>query len=175
MARDSQRSKVYAGEQMVRTILNHASLQGHVTVESHGSHLTVFPDRRFGQVQDVQSYVDRVLSLNWVRATWEQAYIPVKVRTRQGQAKAHYEPWNSTIALPPFEHGRAWALREIVVLHELAHHLSRGHGHDEIFAGTFVALVEEIIGSEVALLLRTGILEQGARVQPFHIRTSIGA
>ena len=47
----------------------------------------------------------------------------VEVRARKGGREAHYEPVVMQICVPPAEVGGAWALRGLVVIHELAHHL----------------------------------------------------
>jgi putative metallohydrolase (TIGR04338 family) len=80
-------------------------------------------------------------------------------------SRAHYER-PGTIAVPPA--GR-WAMRELVLCHELAHHLtfhSAGGGHDpghgRAFVDTYVSLVGLVIGAEVGLLLRAGLDQAGA-------------
>ncbi|MGY2063581.1 TIGR04338 family metallohydrolase, partial [Nocardia gipuzkoensis] len=93
------------------------------TVELHGSQITLPIERRFASVESVQNYADRVLALNWVRAQWDRAAAPVTVRSRAGTTAAHYESDRAVLAVPLHTRGSAWALRELVVLHELAHHL----------------------------------------------------
>lgn len=96
---------------------------GAVTV--FGSRWVLEPEVVFARVDDAQRYVDRVLAHLHARG-WhetEAALTPVTVRERRGARKAHYEQHKHTIAIPGHEHGGAWALRESVVLHELAHHL----------------------------------------------------
>ncbi|MFD3706521.1 TIGR04338 family metallohydrolase [Nocardia sp. NPDC058658] len=156
--RDSQRAKVYDGEQLVRGVFDRAEEFGHRTVDIYGSQLTLPVERRFASVESVQSYVDKVLALNWVRAHWERAAVPVRVRARGGAAAAHYEPANAVLAVPLHTGSTAWALRELVVLHELAHHLSPDSAeapHGPEFCTRYVELVDGIIGPEAALLIRT--------------------
>ncbi|MGJ3508367.1 DUF2786 domain-containing protein [Enemella sp. A6] len=57
---------------------------------------------------------------------------PVSVRARRGATKAEYV--DGEIRVPPLDIGGAWAMRGLVVMHELAHHLAHtagdppGHG-----------------------------------------------
>lgn len=87
----------------------------------------------------------------------------VTVRVRKGQTKAHYEPEHQIIAIPM---DSAWAARESVVLHELAHHiLMSGNAasaaamiqapHGAQFTSTMCVLAECVLGHEAALMLRT--------------------
>lgn len=77
---------------------------------------------------------------------------PVAVRSRKGQRIAHYESFPPTIAVP--ENGSRWALRELVVLHELAHHYSKGAAHSPVFVSTMTTLLGLVMGPEMALLSR---------------------
>ncbi|MGW5387756.1 TIGR04338 family metallohydrolase [Nocardia sp. NPDC003963] len=167
--RDSQRAKVYDAEQLVRSIFDRAAEFGQRTVEVHGSRLTLPVERKFASVDSVQRYCDRVLGLDWVRARWTSAKIPVRVRSRAGNIAAHYEAADAVLAVPLHRgDSAAWALRELVVLHELAHHLAPDPAaeaaHGTRFCGRYVDLVEGVIGPEAALLLRINLHDCGARV-----------
>ncbi|MFC9996552.1 TIGR04338 family metallohydrolase [Nocardia sp. NPDC127526] len=175
--RDSQRSRVYDAEQLVRRMFDRADEFGARTIEMHGSNLTLPIERRFGSVESVQTYVDRVLALNWVRAHWDRAAEPVTVRARAGAEAAHYEVEGAVLAVPlrsvnrpdSVVHRRnAWALRELVILHELAHHLeparSETAAHGPEFCARYLDLVDGIIGPEAALLLRTTMYSCGVRI-----------
>lgn len=121
--RDTRRTAVYEAESIVRKMLDRADERGLRTVEVAGSHVTLPVERRFASIASVQDYIDAVLALDWVRTRWERAAVPVRVRARAGNAAAHYERDCATIALPEHRVNTAWAFREMVVLHELAHHL----------------------------------------------------
>ena len=132
---------------------------GTPTVDFFGSTLTLPPERRFADLASVQRWIDTVLALGAVRERWPGTP-PCAVRPRRGTARAHYVP-PGEIAVPVSER---WALREMVLCHELAHHLAwhdcgvgadaPAHGHD--FVETYVSLVDIVVGPEVALLLRAG-------------------
>ncbi len=163
--RDAQRGRVYAAEgQLARMIDVRVD---YPTIQLFGSEVVVPDDRKFGDLDSVQRYVDAVLGLNWVQARWpEAAARPVSVRARRGAQKAHYEPGTATIALPPFELGGRWGLRELVVLHELAHHVTMGSGavHGPEFVSALLVLVDELVGPEAEFLLRTTYLENGVTI-----------
>ena len=176
MSRDVQRAKVYAAEAFVRTMFDRAAERGDPVVEFFGTRLTLPPEARFGSVGSVQNYVDDVLAHPAVRARWP-AVTPLRVRARRGATAAHYErvggqersdPGNrhgdtATIAVP--EDRSAWALRELVVLHEVAHHLCGGGGpaHGPDFVATFCALAETVMGAEAGHVLRVVYAKEGVR------------
>ena len=148
--RDSQRSKVYHSENILRTMLDNSRDNPMLTIE--GITLTLPPEGKFSRVEDVQRYVDRVTNMPSVVAEFDKSR-RVTVRSRKGQRVAHYEPPNSIIAVP--ENGTRWALREVVILHELAHHYSRAlppHGPE--FVSTLITLLGLVMGPEVGLLAR---------------------
>ena len=163
MARDSQRSKVYAAEEFVQTMFDRADSRGNRTLEFFGTNVTLPPEARFGTVAAVQRYVDEVLAHPAVRDRWP-GLAPVSVRGRRGQRAAHYEwsPDAATIAVPGRETN--WALRELVVLHELAHHVNQAdppHGPD--FVATFCELASAVMGAELGYVLRMVYAKEGVR------------
>ena len=160
-ARDTQRARVYAAESQLARIVDARGT--YPTLDLFGSRVAVPDDRKFGDVDSVRRYLAAVLALNWVRARWPNASRPLTVRPRRGAAGAHYEGETATIAVPPFEVAGRWGLRELVVLHELAHHLESGTPppHGPAFVTTMLALVEELVGPEAEFLLRTAYLENG--------------
>ena len=150
--RDSQRERVYQAEFMLRGIYETIAATGNPVVELDGIQLTMPPEARFGSVESVQSYCDRVLALiDDGRPEWASP-APVSVRERRGTAKAHYE-WSfsggGVIAVPVV--GSRWAMREIVVLHELSHHLAPGAKHGPGFVTVMNDLLGRVMGPEVAL------------------------
>ena len=168
MSRDTQKSPAYHAEFMLRSLMDNAYEAP--TLDFFGSTLTLPQERKFGNVENVQAYVDRVLSLNWVRATWPTASDQVRVRERKGQHVAHYSPGSCEIAVPVLT---TWALREVVVLHEIAHHLTPADpGHGPEFTGVVRALLTEIIGPEVGLVFTWLLDNHGARVDNVLVRNA---
>jgi putative metallohydrolase (TIGR04338 family) len=161
--RDTQRSKVYAAEQFVRTLFERAAEHGNRTVEFFGTNLTLPPEARFASVESVQRYVDDVLALGAVRARWPDA-TPLATRPRRGVTAAHYERDDEAAAIAVPDRGTTWALRELVVLHEIAHHLCDAEPpHGPEFTATFCELAEAVMGPEVAHVLRVVYAKEGVR------------
>lgn len=157
--RDSQRAKVYAAEEFVRTLFDRATEHGNGAIDFFGTALTLPPEARFGSVESVRRYVEEVLALPAVRERWPGAGA-VAVRARRGLTAAHYESDPATIAVP--ERHTTWALRELVVLHEIAHHLAGdGAAHGREFVGTMVDLAGSVMGPEVGHVLRVVYAKEG--------------
>jgi putative metallohydrolase (TIGR04338 family) len=155
--RDTQRAKVYAAEEFVRTLFDRAAEHGNNVVEFFGTQLTLPPEGRFATVTAVQRYVDEVLA----HVGADRA---LTVRARRGVTAAHYERSDdgATIAVP--DHRSTWALRELVVLHEIAHHLSEAEPpHGPEFVAAFCELAEAVMGPEVAHVLRVVYAKEGVR------------
>lgn len=160
---------VYAVEGQVAAVLDRAR-SGSGSVDFFGSQLTVPVERRFADTRSLQRWVDGVLALSAVRERCAEAPA-CEVVARRGQRAAHYVP-PGVIAVPMRER---WALRELVLCHELAHHLvwhkhvAAGRraalqpSHGEQFRAAHAWLVDEVIGAEVGLLLRAGWSEAGLR------------
>ena len=152
--RDTTKGNAYAAEFRFRRWLDVAD----PCVTVFGSTWCPEAEVKFGSVESVQHYANRVLQhIDEPR--------PITVRERRGQTKAHYEGWTSTIALPPHRIGGTWALRETVVLHEIAHHLSISDpGHGEDFARQFVRLHDDLGYPVRATLLRIALNEEGLTI-----------
>ncbi|MFV0495863.1 TIGR04338 family metallohydrolase [Mycobacterium sp.] len=162
--RDAQRAKVYAAEAFVRTVFNRAAEHGMRSVEFFGTQLTLPPEGRFASVESVRRYVDDVLALPMVCRQWPGT-APLRVRARRGATAAHYEYRDGvgTIAVPDRD-AAGWALRELVVLHELAHHLCSvlpPHGPD--FVSTMCTLTALVMGPEAGYVLRVVYAKEGVR------------
>lgn len=150
----SETKRVYEGEHMLTDMLTEANrLDGIKTVRlPHGISVVLPVERMFASIETIQMYVDRVLGLTEVREAYpERASCPCAVRARKGDTKAHYQRSTATIAIPYGKDLRDWAMRETVVLHELAHHLSSGHDHDVMFRRAQVLLLNICMGAEVGL------------------------
>jgi len=158
--RDSQRAKVYAAEEFVRTLFDRAAQHGTGSIDFFGTALTLPPEARFGDVASVRRYVDDVLALPAVRQRWPGVSAPA-VRARRGLTAAHYDPSApATIAVP--DRHTTWALRELVVLHEIAHHLAGGGApHGPEFVTTMAELAGWVMGPEVTHVLRVVYSKEG--------------
>lgn len=163
--RDRQRAKVYDAENLVHRIFDRSA--EFPVVEVAGSRLTLPVERHFATLESVQAYVDAVLGSAAVRARWPRAHVPVAVRERSGQQQADYQRLTAILAVPLHAGNRAWALRELVILHELAHHLADADDeepHGPAFTERLIALTGEIVGEEAGFLLRTTMWDNGVRI-----------
>ncbi|MDX3260758.1 TIGR04338 family metallohydrolase [Streptomyces sp. MI02-2A] len=159
---DFQKRAVYDSEYFLRDTMTSLAQVDVPTFDFYGSSLLVPLERKFGDLEGVQRYVNSILALNWVRAMWpEKSILPVKVRARRGTRFAHYE-FPGVIAVPPHNGGISWAMREIVILHELSHHFARDQ-HGPKFASTFLHMVKELMGPEVGLILTDAYTRNGVQ------------
>lgn len=153
------RTKVYAAEDQFSTVMNRGG-----RVDFFGSQIDIPIQRRFGDIDSVRAYVESVIGL--MKDTYPNLS-PPHIRARRGSTRAHYEFDTHTIAIPVSDQ---WALRETVVLHECAHHLtmlkcgSQVPSHGSEFVNSMLELVSRILGEGPALLLRTGYQELGVPV-----------
>lgn len=148
--RDYQRQRVYDAEHVLGQFFTRAVESDNPVVTVQGITLTLPPEGRFGSVESIQGYVNRVLTHPAVKAQYPWVAPNVTVRRRKGTTAAHYSRMGQEIAIPDETN---WALRELVVLHEIAHHLAPG-AHGPRYTNTYLGLLEVIMGPEVALVLR---------------------
>jgi putative metallohydrolase (TIGR04338 family) len=162
--RDSQRSRVYAAEEFVRTLFDRAAEHGSGSVEFFGTQLTLPPEARFGSLDAVQRYIDAVLALPALRKLWRDVE-PLRVRARRASTAAHYENRDGAGVIAVPDHVDAdWALRELVVLHEIAHHLCHEQPpHGSQYVTTLCTLAELVMGPEVGHVLRVVYAKEGVR------------
>lgn len=140
-------------------LFDRAAGQSSRVVDFFGTAITLPPEARFGSVDSVQRYVDDVMALPAVARRWPAG--PVRVRARRSATAAHYES-GGVIAVPE---GPRWALRELVVLHEMAHHLGDADGaaHGPEFVATFCELAAAVMGPEAGHVLRVVYAKEGVR------------
>ena len=111
-------------------------------------------------LKECQQFVDKVLARKYVQANYPW-HLPIVVHDGRGRrnACATFRHWNYAILLPK------WARNEFVILHEIAHHISRGDGHGPQFATCLLDLVRNVMGKEEAELLQAGFALHGVKVQ----------
>jgi putative metallohydrolase (TIGR04338 family) len=132
MSKDTK--KVYSAEDALQKWLRAALEEdGSISIDDH-----VYkpePEVKFGNVDSVRPYVNQVVKLLGLK--------PIVVVKRQGAAKATYR-WGE-IRIPDYTIGGHWALTEMVVLHEIAHHIAQGsHEHGKDFRTAFVQLLKDV-------------------------------
>ena len=150
---DSQRQRVYDAEDAWALLLD-AARRGAPRATVAGSSVLLPAERLFGTLEAAQAYADAVAA----------DLPPVRVRRRKGPQRAHWEA-PGVIALPVPEHGQPWALRESVLLHELAHHVAFHRSgvadHGPSYTSCMLDLVGQQLGAEAALALRVEYGERG--------------
>lgn len=165
MTRDAQRARVYRAEDAWAARLD-AARRGAALATVAGSAVLLPGELRFGTLDAASSYAERVLDLPEVVAVAGRLD-PPELRTRRGQRSAHWES-PGAIALPVPRHGEPWALRETVLLHELAHHVGEStgisRGHRAPFPALVLLLVDATLGSEAAFTLRVAYGEESVEV-----------
>lgn len=162
MVTDRGRETLYAAERMAHLVFEAPGTSTRIG----GVTVTIPPEARFASVDSVADHVERVLARPTIRERFPRAAEAVVVRARRGPTSAHYEAGPpAVIAVPQDADGR-WALRELVVLHELAHHLddSGGAAHGPGFAATLIDLVADVIGPEAGLIYRVLFTESDVPV-----------
>jgi putative metallohydrolase (TIGR04338 family) len=86
------------------------------------------------------------------------------VRARRAATAAHYERSDDAATMAVPDRRMSWALRELVVLHEIAHHLSDAEPpHGPEFVATFCDLAAAVMGPEVGHVLRVVYAKEGVR------------
>ena len=163
--RDTQRSRVYAAEEFVRTLFDRVAQHSSRAIDFFGAQLTLPPEARFGSIQSVQRYVDDVLALPAVADRWTPTGA-LQVRPRRAAAAAHYEKRSGTgVIAVPDRNTADWAMRELVLLHEIVHHLddTGGAAHGSGFVATLCELAALVMGPEVGHVLRVVYTKEGVR------------
>lgn len=159
-----RKNPVYRAEQMFEQWIS-AVTPDSPTVNCLGDTYQPEAEVRFTDPDAVQRYVDRVLEhLRQKGCNYGgREQTDVAVRPRRGEARATYEYLTRTISIPGRDVGTrsGWALREAVVLHELAHHLAGVNGHGRAFRDTLVRLWEDIGSPVNAHLLAGAFAEEG--------------
>jgi putative metallohydrolase (TIGR04338 family) len=163
--RDAQRARVYRAEDGWAGRLD-ASRRGATLATVAGSALVLPSELRFGAMAAAASYADHVLALPAVLALAGRLP-PPELRPRRGQRAAHWEQ-PGVIALPVPRHGEPWALRETVLLHELAHHIGETTGltagHQAPYPAVMLLLVRAALGEEAAFTLQVAYGEENVEV-----------
>jgi putative metallohydrolase (TIGR04338 family) len=163
--RDAQRQQVYDAEEQVCRQLEYAAA-GARLVQVAGSTVVPRLEMRFGSLTAARNYAEAVRTgPAFAEQFPSAATASIRVRSRRGGRAATYEP-PGTIALHAPAIGAAWALRELVVLHELTHHGQHHDGlpgppHGPAFAGALARLAGAVMGPEVGLLLTAAYAEHG--------------
>ena len=163
MSKTYRDNAVYGAEFFLRDALDVAG-EGDGTFELRGMHLTMPTEYKFGELDHIQRYVNAVIKdYNLSTGSNHKPVWVVEGRANL-RKKAYYKTGQGEIVLPKRDKG-SWAWRQVVVLHEVAHHLTSGHGHDEVFASCLAHLLEEHIGPEAGLVYRVMLDKNNIKIK----------
>lgn len=111
-------------------------------------------------LQQAQKFVDAVLKRSFVQRNYPFKF-PIKVLDGRGRrsACATFRHGEFVICLP--KHMR----NKYVILHEIAHHINRGHGHHAYFTTCLLDLVRNVLGKEQADALQGAFHFTGVKVR----------
>ena len=157
---DSDRQRVYSVEDAWAQALDRGG-----EVDFFGSRFNLPMQRILGDLSALQATADAWTASDMCRAWYPECGAPM-IRARRGESRAHYES-GGIIAIPLRS---AWACRESVLAHEVAHHLSwdaQRPPHDEQFRLAMTRVAEIAFGPQAALLLRAGY--DGAGLAVAHV------
>lgn len=170
-SRDNQRGALYDAERRLRRVLDRA--HEYPLAEVAGSRVVIPVERKFADLASMQAYVDLVLAQNWPQfPKLGASRVPVVAKPEHtGQDHAVYTGGQILVPLQAINPatGTRWAMREMVVLHELAHHAMFVHRpgaahHGAEFTGAFRTLVVGMMGPEAGLLFDVVFRDGGVKV-----------
>lgn len=151
--------RVYDVEDYLHQLLDMTSTSEEpVRYQFLGSTFILPQERRFASLENVQSYVDGVLALGAVKATWEKASDPVRIAVSKYDFRGMYS--KGVIYMP---RSLDYGMRETFVLHELAHHLSGSNGHSDKFRECYCDLVGTVVSEELAWMMNI-LFENGLEI-----------
>lgn len=103
------------------------------------------------EYSQICKFVERVYSSSFIRTNFPKIKRPL-IKRSEFPNVAYCS--GNTLAFPPKACNHH-------VLHEIAHHLSQGHEHDELFARRFLRLVAVFMGERSAKMLRQSYTRNG--------------
>lgn len=161
--KDSQKSRVYKAEQLLRRHISHEYL---------------------GDIEACQAYIDKVLARKYIQKHYpthsrngRTPYAPILIKSIPGKHRwAHAYCPEGRIELGSGDLA-AWSRTNSVILHELAHilawrkHLEHTGSHDWAFAAVFLDLVRHMMGADAANTLKREYKAYKVRTSPPRTRT----
>lgn len=114
----------------------------------------------FADLPAVARYVEQVIAhLRREGPYAGAAQAPLAVRPRRAAGRAHYEP--GVVAVPRREIGGGWSHTELVILHEIAHHLAPGDRHGPAFRRAWVDVLDTTGHPVLARMAEIALVEAG--------------
>lgn len=158
---DPDQNRVYNTEHQLQEVLDR--YPGQVKIAQ--SIIAPPVERRFGDIPSIQRYVDAVaakLHIEGMIGPRLTRGTPTVVLTR-GVTQATYNWSTNQIRIPDQATDRTlvrWAMRETVVLHEIAHWMTpQGAAHGREFQSALLWLLDTVIGPEAGFVFRYFLAE----------------
>lgn len=139
--------EVYRAENHIMNVLDQASKMDNWQYTAFRSTFTLPRELKFGNLQNVQDYVDNLLDKPEIILMKPD---PVRVIVIESRYEGIASMYSNKMALPDSPD----FLRQLRVLHELAHYLSGSTAHASKFREAYIRLVDHEMGPELALILR---------------------
>lgn len=163
--RDSNKSLVYDAEFELRFIRDNNENE---SIDFYGQTLELPRPRKFGDLDGVQAFVNKVHAFEPVTELWTPPGPAPKVAPRSGDRFAHYQPGYNVIKVPPHRGSQtSWAMDELVVLHEMAHFFNRytdEAAHGLSFVKCYMDLLEKVLHPTWKLLMLRALDQRGVPV-----------
>lgn len=175
--RDFQRKRLYRAEQAVREF-SVQSDKNEGWIEFMNVEMFLQRELWFRSTDDIEEYLRRVMRTKWYKRVCPKSYVTqqIAVETHGAHFHAHYY-YDGTMKFPPWpKPGITNELhRELVVLHELAHHVTplRYAGHGAEFSGNFLYIVTNKLGPEYGALLTSAYAAHKVVYRPAKLRKDI--
>lgn len=147
----TQQDRLYRAGYHLNTYFDNILITENPVITIDDVKLTMPVETRFTSLKSIREYLADVCALDTL-AHFPRAAVKVKVGYHDDSTRAVYTYKNRLISMPspPNE----WAMRELVVLHELTHHFTIGEGHGPYFAGSFLDVLGRVMGPEVEIAQR---------------------
>jgi len=156
------KEKIYQVEFALRDILDVAN-EGDRTYRIAGMELTMPVEYKFGELDHIQKYANAVIRDYNGRHDTRHNKVRVVEGRKSLHRKAYYTHSMARITLPQRDRG-SWAWRQVVVLHEIAHHLASCHGHGVEFARVMLDLLENYVGPQAGLVYMILLDKEGITI-----------
>jgi putative metallohydrolase (TIGR04338 family) len=162
MIRDSQKSSLYAAERLLWDIFDRCAEHNNPMVEIEHIQLTLPPEGKFADITSIQRRCDQVCDAMNVPHVRVEAH-----RNKNIGGDAFYQHLGMRLVVP--DGRKRWAMRELVVLHELAHHVTdcqqplglAAHGPE--FVANYIRLLETVMAPEAGLAARLVYVAHGVK------------
>ena len=156
----SDDKEFYEVEDYILQMMDNAARFGITSREMYGSTWPIPHEVKFDTINEVQVYIDRIKISEWAKAEWPRHSKRVLVKPhltgREDEGEYHGTAYHQdgVIYIPEHGAGHSRFMRELYVLHELAHYYSSDNHHTDKFRATLIKLVENQIDPMFAMFYR---------------------